>query len=79
VKHAEREMIHDAIAEAVVHAGNNPDDDAARYDLAGMRHGAGMLGMPEGHSGYDWSDEQGHTPVDKRTRRLLVIRRRTKG
>jgi hypothetical protein len=64
-------MLHDAMAEMVAEQASDPTQDREKI-LLGMRLMAGLLGMPEGHSHYEW--EVCAEAGDRRARRLSVLR-----
>ena len=67
-------MVHDALAEATAEYEANPTT-SGHDQLIGMRYVAGLLGMAEGHSTYEWTTG---TPRDRLTLRRLVLRGRAR-
>lgn len=72
MKRSERELVRDALAEAVAEYADDPNEDR-RHVLNGMRYVAGLLGMPEGRSDFQWP---AGTPIDRAARRRILLRYR---
>jgi hypothetical protein len=71
VNATERSMLHDTMAEMVTEYSEHPTEEG-RHILLGMRIMAGTLGMPEGHSNYEWA-HQVASIESRRSRRLVVM------